>query len=184
MSTRYVAFVRAINVAGHASVRMTDLREAFAAAGCRNVRTYIQSGNAVFDADPQRTATVFRRARSALAELVGGKAAVMFFTFRQLDDLVNAGVFGRRREGPELKLYLAFFAEPPKRRPELPLKSAKEALEVLAVTDEAAFIVSGRKPSGMFGFPNNFVEKELEVTATSRKMSTLQKLLTIAGGDL
>ncbi len=41
---RYVAFIRAINVAGHASVRMSDLRDAFTAAGCKGVRTYIQSG--------------------------------------------------------------------------------------------------------------------------------------------
>ena len=45
---KYVAFLRAMNVAGHASVRMTDLREAFAAAGCQGVRTYIQSGNVIF----------------------------------------------------------------------------------------------------------------------------------------
>jgi hypothetical protein len=37
----YVAFVRAINVAGHAVVRMTDLKEAFATAGCKDVRTYV-----------------------------------------------------------------------------------------------------------------------------------------------
>ena len=47
--SHYVAFMRAINVAGHASVRMSDVRDAFAAAGCRKVRTYIQSGNVIFE---------------------------------------------------------------------------------------------------------------------------------------
>jgi hypothetical protein len=38
MST-YVAFLRAINVAGHAILKMEALKESFAAAGCGSVRT-------------------------------------------------------------------------------------------------------------------------------------------------
>ena len=53
----YIAFLRAINVAGHASLKMTDARDAFAAAGCRNVRTYIQSGNVLFEV-PRRANVV------------------------------------------------------------------------------------------------------------------------------
>ncbi len=48
-SVTHVAFLRAINVAGHAVVNMTDLRDAFAAAACGNVRSLIQSGNVVFE---------------------------------------------------------------------------------------------------------------------------------------
>jgi uncharacterized protein (DUF1697 family) len=57
MKHRHVAFLRAINVAGHAIVRMADLRQAFADAGCRNVRTYIQSGNVVFVVDSAKAWT-------------------------------------------------------------------------------------------------------------------------------
>lgn len=39
--TRHVAFLRAINVAGHASVRMRDVKDAFESAGCKRVTTYI-----------------------------------------------------------------------------------------------------------------------------------------------
>jgi uncharacterized protein (DUF1697 family) len=42
----YVAFMRAINVAGHATVRMTDLKEAFASAGCeQELGVVATSGN-------------------------------------------------------------------------------------------------------------------------------------------
>ena len=40
-----------------------------------------------------------------------------------------------------------------------------------------AFIVSRPKPNGFFGFPNNFIEKELVVSATTRNWSTVTKLL-------
>ncbi len=57
----YVAFMRAINVAGHASVRMSDVRDAFAAAGCRKVRTYLQSGNVIFESPPREAAAILRK---------------------------------------------------------------------------------------------------------------------------
>ena len=48
--TTYVALLRAVNVGGHASLPMAGLRDSLAGLGYANVRTYLQSGNAVFDA--------------------------------------------------------------------------------------------------------------------------------------
>lgn len=42
------------------------------------------------------------------------------------------------------------------------------------------FIVSRRKKSGFYGFPNNFIEQELGVTATSRNWSTITKIVALA----
>jgi uncharacterized protein (DUF1697 family) len=46
--TRYVAFLRAINVGGR-TVRMDALRQLFESWGGSNVETFIASGNVVFD---------------------------------------------------------------------------------------------------------------------------------------
>ena len=52
----YVALLRGINVGGHNPVPMADLRAAFESAGFGAVRTYIQSGNVVFEsAAPARS---------------------------------------------------------------------------------------------------------------------------------
>ena len=51
MAKRYVALLRGINVGGKNPVPMVDLRAAFEAAGYRSVRTYIQTGNVVFESD-------------------------------------------------------------------------------------------------------------------------------------
>ena len=56
----YVAFIRAINVAGHARIRMATVREAFTAAGCRKVRSYIQSGNVIFESSARESANLCR----------------------------------------------------------------------------------------------------------------------------
>ena len=48
---KYVAFLRAINVGGHAIIKMTDLKKMFESAGMENVQTYIQSGNVIFETE-------------------------------------------------------------------------------------------------------------------------------------
>lgn len=53
-TTRYVALLRGINVGGRNAVAMTALREAFETAGFGAVRTYIQSGNVLFESDAPR----------------------------------------------------------------------------------------------------------------------------------
>ena len=49
--TSYVALLRGINVGGHNKLPMQDLRDILAALGCKDIKTYIQSGNAVFRSD-------------------------------------------------------------------------------------------------------------------------------------
>lgn len=52
---RYVALLRGINVGGNAIIKMADLKACIAALGHADVRTYIASGNVIFDS-PERSA--------------------------------------------------------------------------------------------------------------------------------
>ena len=66
--SRYVAFLRAINVGGH-NVRMAQLRSIFAGLGFAAVETFIASGNVIFDADEDAAeleARIERELRGAL----------------------------------------------------------------------------------------------------------------------
>ncbi len=83
--TTYVAFLRAINVAGHAVVKMTDLRDAFAAAGCKDVRSLIQSGNVVFESPAKTTAALVRRIRVRLRGLLGEEPGLFLRTVREIE---------------------------------------------------------------------------------------------------
>lgn len=76
---RFVALLRAVNVAGHQPIKMADLVKQFYAAGATNVGTYIASGNVVFaheDKDPlpaltQATGlTMFLRTRAKFLNIV------------------------------------------------------------------------------------------------------------------
>lgn len=177
---QYVAFMRAINVGGHASVRMSDLRDAFAAAGCKGVRTYIQSGNVIFDCPARDRAAILQKVRVKLRDVLGEEPDILFRTVREIEGIISRAPFKEFEAEPGIKLYVAFLFRRPRRKPRFPLISSKEALEVLAMRNREVFIVSRRKRNRFFGFPNNFIEKELGVSATSRNWSTITKIVEFA----
>jgi uncharacterized protein (DUF1697 family) len=174
---KYVAFMRAINVAGHAIVRMSDLQNTFVSAGCRGVRTYIQSGNVIFESPDAAESASFQRIRMKIRELIGDDSAVLFRTVRELERILNSAPFKAYEHEPGIKLYVTFLSEKPRSKPRFPLRSTKEALDAIAIKNLEVFVVSRRKRNGFYGFPNNFVEKELGVSATTRNWSTLTKIV-------
>ena len=178
----YVAFIRAINVAGHAIIKMTDVRDTFVAAGCRNVRTYIQSGNVVFDSKPDASGIV-KKIRRRLRDITDEEPEILLRTIDEVEAIVERAPFKRYESDKALKLYVVFLSETPSKKPPLPLTHPKDALEVIAIEGREAFIVSRRKPNGFYGFPNNFIEKELGVAATSRNWSTVTKIVEFARRD-
>lgn len=177
--TEYVAFVRAVNVPGHGRIGMSELHDVFVTAGAGNVKTYIQSGNVVFRARVRETPGLLRNVGRMLGGKLGEEPAIMLRTARQLAGLVAKSPFARRPVDPAVKLYVAFLARRPRGGGTVPVVSAAEELEVLEVRGREAFIVSRRKNGGFYGFPNNFIEKELAVTATSRNWSTVTKLAAL-----
>ena len=71
----YVALLRGINVGGKTKVDMATLREVVAAAGCDDVRTYINSGNVLFR-DARSPRTLVPRIEGAIEERFGFPVAV------------------------------------------------------------------------------------------------------------
>lgn len=175
----YVAFLRAINVGGHKVVKMTALRDAFTAAGCKDVRSLIASGNILFAAPAAGIAALERRVKIELDRLFGTAPGLFIRTVRDVERLVKANPFRRYVNKPRLALYVAFLSRKPG-LPRLPLRSVPEVLDVIGVKNREAFIVSGRKKNGMYGFPNLFIEKQLDVTATCRNWKTVKKIAELA----
>ena len=95
-----VAFIRGINVGGRAAVSMAELRDALTARGFGNVRTYIQSGNVVFEApsgassSQKALAAEAAEIASAIDALRGFSPAVMVFDVSAVARHFNASPFG------------------------------------------------------------------------------------------
>jgi uncharacterized protein (DUF1697 family) len=72
--TRYVAFLRGINVGGH-TVTMDRLREVFQGLGLGAVSTFIASGNVLFEAEQEAPQSLERRIEEALRQALGYEVA-------------------------------------------------------------------------------------------------------------
>jgi uncharacterized protein (DUF1697 family) len=137
------------------------------------VRSYIQTGDIVAEVMPARRPAVFDGVAARLGRLLGEQPQIAWRSARQLDAALVRAPFLSLAGDPAVKLYVAFLMKRPRRVPRLPVLSAKERLELVAVAGREAFIVSRRKPSGVYGFPSLFVEETLGVAATCRNWSTV-----------
>jgi uncharacterized protein (DUF1697 family) len=87
-SKRYVALLRGINVGGRNKLAMTDLRAAFEEAGYGEVRTYIQSGNVLFESNAPR-ASLEDDLEAMLERRFGVPLVVVVRSDRQLRGVVD-----------------------------------------------------------------------------------------------
>src|SRR2546425_5502258 len=175
--TRYVAFLRAINVAGQKLIKMKDLARIFAAAGCKNVQSYIQSGNVLFDSKSTNSAALSKKIERTLQQALGYEVTIMLRTLGELEALVRRNPFKKIKTDDEIMRFVVFLSNQPKPTPKLPLISIKENLELIEIKDGTAVGFSRRKPNGWFGFPNAFVEKELGVAGTTRNLNKVNKIV-------
>ena len=180
---KYAAFLRGINVGGKKLIKMEDLRRVVESIGLKNVRTFIASGNVLFETSQTNRDALTTKIEKKLLRAFGHDVPIVLQTIDELKDILRDGPFKRIKPGADVMLCVTLLAAEPKSSPKLPLKSAIENLEVLAIKNRAAFILCRRKKNGMFSFPNNFFEKEFGVTATTRQWNTINRIVDFAGAE-
>ena len=181
--SRHVALLRGINVGGSGVIRMEELRAIFAKAGAEEVSTYIASGNVLFSASARDLPGIRTRAQSALAKRLGPAAATVYRTAAELIATAERDPFRAIPAGADVRRHVLFLDAAPAKRPRLPLFDEDEACELIALHGRDAFVVGHRKKKGLYyGFPNNWVERDLGVTSTTRGWNTVEKLAALLRG--
>ncbi|HLY42305.1 MAG TPA: DUF1697 domain-containing protein [Terracidiphilus sp.] len=109
---KYVVLLRAVNVGGYGKLAMADFRRILADLGYRNVQTYIQSGNAVFDA-PDQPPKVTKAVASALEKFTRAPASVLIRTHEELTRVINANPFAAEAAADGARVHVAFLSGSP-----------------------------------------------------------------------
>jgi uncharacterized protein (DUF1697 family) len=177
-----IALLRGINLGSSNRIAMPALREALAATGLENVRTYVQSGNIV--ADSQESPEAFaRRIHALIAEQFGLDIAVVARTRDQLADVVARNPLGDVATEPK-RYQVSFLSAAP--APEL-----IERLESLTVEGERVALIEREiyawHPEGVARSKlwNGLAAKGglgSGITATARNWTTVTRLLEMADG--
>ena len=107
----YIALLRAVNVGGYGKLSMAEFRKLLEGLGFKNVETYIQSGNAVFDA-PGAAKRVGAAIAAGLETLVGAPVGVMLRTHDELTRVIAANPFAKEAAADGARVMVSFLAGP------------------------------------------------------------------------
>jgi uncharacterized protein (DUF1697 family) len=173
--TTYAALLRGINVGGHKKVPMAELRDVMTGLGWKDVRTYLQSGNAVFttgDADPGA------RLERAVADRFGFEVRCLVRTAGELH-AVAAGCPYPAAELDPAKLLVLFLEEEPEEGHFDSVEAAKFAPDTFHHTGRAVYCYF---PDGMGSskLPAALEAVRPKVTMTGRNWRTVQRLIELA----
>jgi uncharacterized protein (DUF1697 family) len=173
-----VALLRAVNVGGRNRVAMPRLRAVFEDLGHDRVSTYLQSGNVVFRSRSRGSASVRAELERAVAAALGLQVVVIVRTAAELDTVVDRNPF-RRSRGGDQQLHVAFLSDRPSRRLVAQLDPRRSPPDEFAVVDRQVYL---RCPNGMgrTKLTNDYLERQLETSATVRSWRTVTELARLA----
>ena len=170
--THRVALLRGVNVGGHRRVPMADLRAGLTAAGLTDVRTYLQSGNAVFSGGPDDEDEVAQLVRSVVADTCDVDTDVVVRTGAELADVVARNPWPERTSSPKL-LHVLF------------LSAVPEQVRADRVGELEEVASDGREVWVFYGAGAGDSKMRLElpgVVVTARNWTTVTALAAMAGG--
>jgi uncharacterized protein (DUF1697 family) len=173
----YIALFRGINVGGSSILPMKDLAAILEGMGFAGVRTYIQSGNAVFSSPPLDKDRAVREIRAVILEAHGLAPAVMLLGADELQAAAANNPFDVA-DGKALHL---FFLESLPTNPDLAgLEAVRAGTERFELRGKVFYLYA---PDGIGRSRLAArVEHSLGVPVTARNWNTVSKLLSMVAG--
>ena len=168
-----IALFRGINVGGKNSLPMPELFALLEHLGARKIKTYIQSGNAVFQSDEKNPALLSQAIAEAIKQRWGFAPLVLVLRPDELESAMAANPFPEAEADPTT-LHLGFLATAPE-YPDLPklanLRKASECFHLAA----RVFYLHAPEGVGRSKLAAN-AEKLLGVPLTDRNWRTVCKI--------
>jgi uncharacterized protein (DUF1697 family) len=90
---RYVAFLRGVNVGGSTVIKMADLKQLFESLGLKNVQTYIQSGNVIFETSEGDATSPEKQIEARLETAFGYRIRLFVRTWREAQAIARKTPF-------------------------------------------------------------------------------------------
>ncbi|PEB47754.1 cytoplasmic protein [Bacillus sp. AFS098217] len=108
--TIYIALLRGINVGGHKLIKMAELKKVFEKLDLHKVRTYIQSGNVVFESE-EGVDLLRQRIEHEIEEVFGFAVPVMLRTSQDMKQVIKNCPYETNALLEGESLHVAFLAE-------------------------------------------------------------------------
>lgn len=172
----YIAFLRGINVTGYKIIKMDALRKIFEDAGFKNVRTYIQSGNVIFETNKDEN--LQKRIEAQLKKELGYEVVTIVRSIEELKRIIKENPYKNLNLTENERLHLTMLEVKPTGASVKELLSVKSDIDELKVKGKEVYLIC-RNGYGRSVYSNNLIEKKLGMKATTRNWNTINRILTI-----
>lgn len=173
---KYLALLRGINVSGHNMIKMDVLKKMLENIEFHNVETYIQSGNVFLETEDENPQSVGFTVKQEIVKQLGFDVPVIVIKKSDLKKCLTNNPFFKEKNIDTKKLYVAFISK------ELN-NSALNDLKISQFKPDEAFIDGNRiymkleTGAGKTKLTQKYIEKKLNVSATTRNWNTVNKLI-------
>jgi len=174
-----VSLLRAVNVGGHAVIKMADLKALYESLQFRDVQTYVQSGNVLFRSSADDLPGIAAKIQKGIEKRFRVTPGVMLRTVDDMRRIVKRNPFAKRAGIEPAKLHVHFLNHPVSRSAVEELKKLRPDPEELIPLDRELFIYFPNG-AGRSKLPWHTVEKICASAGTSRNWNTVTKLLQMA----
>lgn len=177
---KYISILRGINVSGQKKIKMLELKSLYESLGFKNVVTYIQTGNVIFDSSDKSIPDLKSKIEKAIDKQFKFHVPVEIRTRLELKNIIKNSPFGPvDLENEGAKVLVTFLSSTPTKTNISNINKYVVAPEKLAVKGKEVYLYC---PNG-YGkskLSNNFLEKKLGVEATTRNWTSVLKLYELS----
>jgi uncharacterized protein (DUF1697 family) len=110
--TSYLALLRGINVGGHKKIKMEELRKLFEKIGLHHVKTYIQSGNVLFQSE-KNSVELVQIIENEIETVFGFTVTIVLRTKEELEKILHDCPYDAESLKEGESLHFAFLNELP-----------------------------------------------------------------------
>lgn len=172
--------LRGINVSGQKKILMIDLKELYEKLGFKKVRTYIQSGNVIFETQSKLSQEqIAERIKSAIFNKYKFDVPVLVKSLNEVQNTLITNPFIKEENVIHDRIYVTFLTELPKNNELEKIKTLDCSPDKFIIINKEVFLYCPNK-YGESKLSNNFFENKLKVSATTRNWKTVNKLVEIA----
>jgi uncharacterized protein (DUF1697 family) len=175
----FISMLRGINVGGHKRIRMETLCEIYEQLGFTHVRTYVQSGNVVFEYPELDPSGLTRRIEAHLEQTCGYPVEVFNRQADELKQLLAGNPFLNERNEDPSKLHVTFFYQSPSGTALSKLTAPGGTTDEFALGRMAVYLFCPHG-YGKTKLSNSFFERKLGMPVTTRNWNTVNALYKMA----
>lgn len=174
---KYVALLRGINVGGHTLIKMAELKEVFEKAGYKNIVTYINSGNVIFESDEKSLGDLEEDIEKRIEKTFKLNVLVVVLSGSQLKKVVGE-VPKEWNKNLDIRCYIAFLKKPLKPKDVVEKIKINETVDSIEAGSRAVYMttkMSGLTRSGFTKMASTPIYKSM----TIRNYNTVLKILNL-----